>query len=108
MLRRNRGGGSVPERRWPGETGDSGADGCQGPVGSTATRRAGGERTWLRRIYAQRFDANSAFTQVGQRLRASECMRNAQMPGWLSMLCGIVVIVAAVYLLLVILRPEKF
>ena len=73
-----------------------------------ATRRAGGERTRLRRIYAQRFDANSAFTQGRQTLRASECMRNAQMPGWLSMLCGIVVIVAAVYLLLVILRPEKF
>ena len=30
------------------------------------------------------------------------------MPGWLSMLCGIVVIVAVVYLLLVILHPEKF
>jgi len=30
------------------------------------------------------------------------------MPGWLSMLCGIVVILAAAYLLLVILRPEKF
>lgn len=71
-------------------------------------RPAGGERAWLRRIYAQRFDANSAFTPGRQRLRASECMRNAQMPGWLSMLCGIVVIVAAVYLLLVILRPEKF
>ena len=30
------------------------------------------------------------------------------MPGWLSMLCGIAVIVAAAYLLLVILQPEKF
>ena len=30
------------------------------------------------------------------------------MPGWLSWLCGIAVIVAAVYLLLVILQPEKF
>jgi K+-transporting ATPase KdpF subunit len=30
------------------------------------------------------------------------------MPGWLSLICGIVVIVAAGYLLLVILRPEKF
>jgi K+-transporting ATPase KdpF subunit len=30
------------------------------------------------------------------------------MPGWLSLLCGIVVIVAAGYLLLAILRPEKF
>ena len=29
------------------------------------------------------------------------------MPGWLSMLCGIVVIVAEVDLVLVILRPEK-
>lgn len=30
------------------------------------------------------------------------------MPGWLSLVCAIVVIVAAAYLLLVILRPEKF
>lgn len=30
------------------------------------------------------------------------------MPGWLSLVCGIAVIVAAAYLLLVILRPEKF
>ncbi len=30
------------------------------------------------------------------------------MPGWLSLMCGLVVIVAAAYLLLVILRPEKF
>ena len=30
------------------------------------------------------------------------------MPGWLSLLCGIAVIVAAVYLLLAILQPEKF
>jgi hypothetical protein len=30
------------------------------------------------------------------------------MPGWLSLLCGIAVIAAAAYLLLVILRPEKF
>ncbi|RYZ71989.1 MAG: potassium-transporting ATPase subunit F, partial [Lysobacteraceae bacterium] len=27
------------------------------------------------------------------------------MPGWLSLLCGIVVVLAAAYLLLVILRP---
>ncbi|HET6782454.1 MAG TPA: potassium-transporting ATPase subunit F [Pseudoxanthomonas sp.] len=30
------------------------------------------------------------------------------MPGWLSLLCGLVVIIAAAYLLLVVLRPEKF
>lgn len=30
------------------------------------------------------------------------------MPGWLSLVCGIAVILAAAYLLLVILRPEKF
>jgi hypothetical protein len=30
------------------------------------------------------------------------------MPGWLSLLCGIVAIMAAAYLLLVVLRPEKF
>ena len=30
------------------------------------------------------------------------------MPGWLTLLCGIAVILAAAYLLLVILRPEKF
>ena len=30
------------------------------------------------------------------------------MPGWLSLLCGIAVIVASAYLLLVILQPEKF
>ncbi|MGH8060411.1 MAG: potassium-transporting ATPase subunit F [Pseudoxanthomonas sp.] len=30
------------------------------------------------------------------------------MPGWLSVVCGIVVILSAAYLLLVILRPEKF
>ena len=30
------------------------------------------------------------------------------MPGWLSLLCGIVVTLAAAYLLLVVLRPEKF
>ena len=30
------------------------------------------------------------------------------MPGWLSLLCGIVVILAAAYLLWVILQPEKF
>ena len=30
------------------------------------------------------------------------------MLGWLSLLCGIAVILAAAYLLLVILRPEKF
>ncbi len=30
------------------------------------------------------------------------------MPGWLSLLCGLAVILSAAYLLLVILRPEKF
>ncbi|MET0290363.1 MAG: potassium-transporting ATPase subunit F [Pseudoxanthomonas sp.] len=30
------------------------------------------------------------------------------MPGWLSLLCGVLVIVAAAYLLYVILRPEDF
>ncbi|MEO6519800.1 MAG: potassium-transporting ATPase subunit F [Pseudoxanthomonas sp.] len=30
------------------------------------------------------------------------------MPGWLSFLCGLAVILSAAYLLLVILRPEKF
>lgn len=30
------------------------------------------------------------------------------MPGWLSLLCGLLVIVASAYLLLVILFPEKF
>jgi len=41
-------------------------------------------------------------------LAASKSLGNAVMPGWLSLLCGIVVIVVAAYLLLVILRPEKF
>jgi len=30
------------------------------------------------------------------------------MPGWLSLLCGVVVVLTAAYLLLVVLRPEKF
>lgn len=30
------------------------------------------------------------------------------MPGWLAMLCAIAVIVAAAYLLFVILYPERF
>lgn len=30
------------------------------------------------------------------------------MPGWLSLLCALAVIVASAYLLLVILFPEKF
>lgn len=30
------------------------------------------------------------------------------MPGWLAMVCGIAVLVAAAYLLYVILRPEDF
>lgn len=30
------------------------------------------------------------------------------MAGWLAMLCGLVVILAAAYLLYVILRPEDF
>ena len=30
------------------------------------------------------------------------------MPGWLAMVCSIAVIVAAAYLLYVILRPEDF
>ena len=30
------------------------------------------------------------------------------MPGWLALFCGIAVIVAAGYLLYVILRPEEF
>ncbi|RXR06422.1 potassium-transporting ATPase subunit F [Pseudoxanthomonas composti] len=30
------------------------------------------------------------------------------MPEWLSLLCGVLVIVAAAYLLYVILRPEDF
>lgn len=30
------------------------------------------------------------------------------MPGWLALICGVVVIVVAAYLLYVILRPEDF
>lgn len=30
------------------------------------------------------------------------------MPGWLSLLCGVAVLVAAAYLLYVVLRPEDF
>jgi hypothetical protein len=30
------------------------------------------------------------------------------MPGWLALICGVVVIVAAAYLLYVVLRPEDF
>lgn len=30
------------------------------------------------------------------------------MPAWLSLLCGVATIVAAAYLLYVILRPERF
>ena len=30
------------------------------------------------------------------------------MPGWLALVCGVAVIVAAAYLLYVILRPEDF
>lgn len=30
------------------------------------------------------------------------------MPGWLALVCSIAVIVVAAYLLIVILRPERF
>ncbi len=30
------------------------------------------------------------------------------MPGWLALICALAVVVAIAYLLLVILRPEKF
>ncbi|MBV6858885.1 potassium-transporting ATPase subunit F [Xanthomonas campestris pv. zingibericola] len=30
------------------------------------------------------------------------------MPGWLSLLCGVAVLVVAAYLLYVVLRPEDF
>jgi K+-transporting ATPase KdpF subunit len=30
------------------------------------------------------------------------------MPGWLAVICGVAVVVAAAYLLYVILRPEDF
>lgn len=30
------------------------------------------------------------------------------MPGWLSLMCGLAVVIAAAYLLYVILRPEDF
>ena len=30
------------------------------------------------------------------------------MPGWLALICALAVVVATAYLLLVILRPEKF
>ncbi|WP_454832232.1 potassium-transporting ATPase subunit F [Pseudoxanthomonas wuyuanensis] len=30
------------------------------------------------------------------------------MPGWLALLCGVAVTVAAAYLLYAVLRPEKF
>jgi hypothetical protein len=30
------------------------------------------------------------------------------MPGWLALVCGVAVIVAAAYLLYVVLRPEEF
>ena len=30
------------------------------------------------------------------------------MPGWLALVCGVAVVVAAAYLLYVILRPEDF
>lgn len=48
-------------------------------------------------LYAQQ--ADNEFLEI-----PGECV----MPGWLSLLCGIVVVMAAAYLLLVILRPEKF
>ncbi len=30
------------------------------------------------------------------------------MPGWLALVCGVAVVVAAAYLLYVVLRPEDF
>lgn len=30
------------------------------------------------------------------------------MPAWLSLMCGVLVLVAAAYLLYVVLRPESF
>ncbi|ETC89756.1 hypothetical protein XHC_0701 [Xanthomonas hortorum pv. carotae str. M081] len=39
-------------------------------------------------------------------LRASRGV--ADMPAWLSLLCGVAVLVAAAYLLYVVLRPEDF
>ena len=30
------------------------------------------------------------------------------MPGWLSLLCGVLVLVAAAYLVYAVLRPESF
>lgn len=30
------------------------------------------------------------------------------MPGWLALVCGVAVIIAAAYLLYVVLRPEDF
>ena len=30
------------------------------------------------------------------------------MPGWLSLLCAVAVVIAAAYLLYVILRPDRF
>ena len=50
----------------------------------------------------------SVFTPARLALTTSKSMRSAAMPGWLSLVCGIAVIVSAAYLLLVILRPEKF
>lgn len=30
------------------------------------------------------------------------------MPGWLALVCAVTVVIAAAYLLYVVLRPEKF
>ncbi|MEN5208125.1 potassium-transporting ATPase subunit F [Stenotrophomonas terrae] len=30
------------------------------------------------------------------------------MPGWLALLCGVVVLIAAAYLLYAVLRPDSF
>ena len=62
----------------------------------------------LRRIYGGVPATNRGFTPRSPTLHVFKFLGNAVMPGWLSLLCGIVVIVAAAYLLLVILRPEKF
>jgi len=47
-------------------------------------------------------------TPCGPRARALDPCRSTTMPEWLSLLCGVLVIVAAAYLLYVILRPEDF
>jgi type VI protein secretion system component VasF len=43
-----------------------------------------------------------------QRAPVIDAPPRCSMPGWLSLLCGVVVLIAAAYLLYAVLRPESF